>query len=162
MAAPLNVSNIGQSKTGGLILNTGGAGTGLIVDKGNVGIGTASPTQKLDVSGNIKASNFPPGTCAVGSSIRAINADGTVICEADDVGTPAPVSTGLYGQCLVNYGRICSAYAPATVSYDYYGSCSCICPSGYTLVKMGEASVSPSSGTESTDVTGIYYSCYKQ
>jgi hypothetical protein len=41
--APLNVSNQGQSKSGGLILNTGGALTGLIVNKGNVGIGTLNP-----------------------------------------------------------------------------------------------------------------------
>jgi len=32
--APLNVGNVGQSKEGGLILNTGGALIGLIVDKG--------------------------------------------------------------------------------------------------------------------------------
>ena len=31
-AAPLNVSSQGQSKAGGLILNTGGAAIGLIVD----------------------------------------------------------------------------------------------------------------------------------
>ncbi|MBI2624992.1 MAG: hypothetical protein HYW70_01505, partial [Candidatus Nealsonbacteria bacterium] len=34
--APLNVGNVGQSKAGGLILNTGGAEFGLIVDKGKV------------------------------------------------------------------------------------------------------------------------------
>ena len=38
--APLNVGNVGQSKEGGLILNTGGASIGLIVQYGNVGIGT--------------------------------------------------------------------------------------------------------------------------
>ncbi|OGZ23897.1 MAG: hypothetical protein A2896_03050 [Candidatus Nealsonbacteria bacterium RIFCSPLOWO2_01_FULL_43_32] len=34
VAAPLNISNVGQSKEGGLILNTGGAEYGLIVDEG--------------------------------------------------------------------------------------------------------------------------------
>ena len=38
--APLNVSSSGQSKAGGLILNTGGAEIGLIIDKGKVCIGT--------------------------------------------------------------------------------------------------------------------------
>jgi len=79
VSAPLNTGNIGQTKqgwlaslkslfigseptvaeqstigvlrtTGGVILNTGGAATGLIVDKGNVGIGTASPGAKLQIN----------------------------------------------------------------------------------------------------------------
>ena len=53
--APLNVGSAGQSKAGGLILNTGGAATGLIVQYGNVGIGTTAPGAKLDVSGEIRA-----------------------------------------------------------------------------------------------------------
>ena len=49
--APLNVGLIGQYKSGGLILNTGGATTGLIVSQGNVGIGTTDPgNSKLRVS----------------------------------------------------------------------------------------------------------------
>ena len=56
--APLHVGIEGQSKAGGLILNTGGAAIGLIVDKGNVGIGTQNPTQRLEVDGNIRATGF--------------------------------------------------------------------------------------------------------
>ncbi|MDO8559406.1 MAG: hypothetical protein Q7R84_03680, partial [bacterium] len=84
VSAPLNISDTGQSKsgwlttlkslfigstpsgaeqgttgvlrtTGGAILNTGNATTGLIISSGNVGIGTASPGAKLDVNGDIKA-----------------------------------------------------------------------------------------------------------
>jgi len=54
IAAPLNTGNVGQSKGGGLILNTLGAIYGLIVDKGNTGLGTRTPTEKLEVCGNIK------------------------------------------------------------------------------------------------------------
>lgn len=49
---PLDTSAFGQAKAGGLILNTGGASIGLIVDKGNVGIGISNPTQKLHVNGD--------------------------------------------------------------------------------------------------------------
>src|SRR3989338_6585981 len=56
--APLHVGAAGQTKTGGLILNTGGASYGLIVDKGNVGIGTVNPSAKLEVSGDVKATGI--------------------------------------------------------------------------------------------------------
>ena len=50
---PINTSSIGQSKSGGLILNTGGATNGLIVQTGNVGIGTTSPSHTLDIEGHL-------------------------------------------------------------------------------------------------------------
>jgi len=56
VALPLNTGNVGQSKEGGLILNTGGATNGLIIQNGKVGIKTSSPTEELEVNGDIKAS----------------------------------------------------------------------------------------------------------
>lgn len=58
---PLNVGSVGQSKAGGLILNTGGAPLGLIVQKGDVGIGTAAPAAKLEVAGNVIFSGIDEG-----------------------------------------------------------------------------------------------------
>ena len=52
LGAPINTSSNGQAKTGGLLLNSGGAVNGLIVQNGNVGIGTNNPTKKLDVLGD--------------------------------------------------------------------------------------------------------------
>ena len=49
---PLDTSATGQAKAGGLIINTGGASVGLIVDKGSVGIGTNTPGGIFDVQGS--------------------------------------------------------------------------------------------------------------
>lgn len=52
--APINVSSTGQSKDGGLILNhLGSSGSnGLLIENGNVGIGTAGPDHKLQITGS--------------------------------------------------------------------------------------------------------------
>lgn len=48
-AAPINVSGSAQEKTGGLIVNSGGATNGLIIPYGKVGIGTTNPGYKLQI-----------------------------------------------------------------------------------------------------------------
>jgi len=77
--APLNVSAIGQSKAGGLILNTGGALNGLIVSLGRVGIGVSSPTVTLDVNGTIQASNLK-ATSLVNCDSLSTDSSGNIIC----------------------------------------------------------------------------------
>ena len=56
--APLNVGSSAQSKVAGLLLNTGGATNGLIVQYGRVGIDTTAPSYPLDVSGYANASGY--------------------------------------------------------------------------------------------------------
>jgi hypothetical protein len=62
------------------------------------------------------------GTCAAGSSIRTINADGTVACETDDVGvgtvTSVGTGTGLTGGPITTTGTIAAdtAYLQRRVS----------------------------------------------
>lgn len=80
VAAPLNTGSTGQSKSGGLILNTGGATNGLIVQSGNVGIGTTSPYQTLSVAGNVNiAGNLTLGTSILfpNGSVQTVAASST-------------------------------------------------------------------------------------
>lgn len=64
--APLTTGPSVEIKRGGLLINTGNALNGLIVQNGNVGIGTVSPSQKLDVAGYVKGQT---GIC-IGSDCR--------------------------------------------------------------------------------------------
>ena len=56
--APLDVGSTAQSKVAGLLLNTGNATNGLIVQYGRVGIDTTAPGYPLDVSGYTNASGY--------------------------------------------------------------------------------------------------------
>jgi len=78
--APLNTSSVGQSKAGGLILNTGGAVNGLIVDQGNVGIGTTDPGAKLHIDGTPGTDGimFPDGTLQTTADSGAVDGGGAV------------------------------------------------------------------------------------
>ena len=81
----INVSTSTQSKEGSLILNTIGDAQGLVVDKGNFGIGVIIPAARLDVAGGIKlGSDFvcnsnKEGTIRYSSTSKSIE-----FCNATD------------------------------------------------------------------------------
>ena len=116
VAAPLNVGSTGQSKAGGLILNTGGAATGLIVNSGNVGIGTAAPGAKLEVSGNIIA-NTPTASnhvatkgyvdAAAGGGGCYISYSGGCLAGFTNMG-----SAGTWGYCVTSNSIGSSFFRP--------------------------------------------------
>src|SRR3989344_2851823 len=76
--APITTGSNGQAKEGGLVLNTGGAANGLIVQDGNVGIGTAVPGSALSVNGGISVGKY--------SDIAAPD-DGMIISGNVGIGT---------------------------------------------------------------------------
>ena len=111
--APLSAGAIAQAKAGGLILNTGGAANGLIVQYGNVGIGTTTPGQALSVSGVIESLSggfaFPDGTVqatavsALSGGIKlANNLFAPFACDAAHDGVVA--ATSLYTTCVCKNG----------------------------------------------------------
>lgn len=65
------VGNVGITTTGTVGIGTTGAGNGqLIVMGGNVGIGSANPTQALDVNGTVKATAFS-GTASIANALAS-------------------------------------------------------------------------------------------
>lgn len=55
---PLDSGPTGQSKQGGMIINTSGSPFGLIIPGGKVGIGTTSPNNDLEVNGSAKINDI--------------------------------------------------------------------------------------------------------
>ncbi len=86
--APLHTGSDAQSKVGGLLLNTGGATNGLIVQFGNVGIGTTNPSQRLEINGNVQISGTIRGASYGFGGMYTILGD-QVSC-----GYPNPITGG--------------------------------------------------------------------
>jgi len=99
---------VGSNGVGGYF--TSRSGYGLIVDDGNVGIGTTSPSEKLDVTGNVRVS----GDLTVDGGIRGPNPIQVALLrwyEANTSGITYPVGTQPRGICfdganiwVVNWG----------------------------------------------------------
>jgi len=102
--SPLNVGPNAQYKSGGLILNTGGADNGLIVDKGNVGIGTTEPQAKLDVNGNVKANDYY--IAKTGKWASNLGGGGTLSCITKICDYPAgkPIYSVVSLPCMCDTG----------------------------------------------------------
>jgi len=144
IAAPLNTSSYGQTKSGGLILNTLGAAYGLLVDNGNVGIGAQTPNQKLEVAGAIKIGNTDspePGTIRWnGNNFEGFNGEEWIsfhIIEADRSGQ-------LCGYSVKTDERSpdpCRGIPP-DIYYTDYIKCQDVypsqgCPEGYSVLIVG-------------------------
>lgn len=102
--APLDTSSIANVKIGGLILNTGGANNGLIVQLGNVGIGTAKPADK---SVTIDNTNHDMQICLNGTDANH--------CSTSLASTQIP---GNYRLLAIGRTRMDDG--------DYYGSVHCM------------------------------------
>ena len=116
--APLNTGPSVQTKAGGILLNSGGASNGLIVQFGNVGIGTTNPTAKLYVAGNVQAD----GGVKVGND--------TSTCTEANAGTLRSVDGSLqacgYATKYVASNSACNDRCTGGIYYgdiSLYGTC---------------------------------------
>jgi hypothetical protein len=73
VAGPLTTGPIGQIKQGNLMLNTAGLANGLLVDKGNVGIGTINPNRKLHVVFDNPSTDGTNGQLVVENTANSVN-----------------------------------------------------------------------------------------
>ncbi len=121
LQAPLTPTNIGQIKFGGLTLNAGALdAVGLAIlggdSKGFVGIGTANPTEKLDIVGNLLLSGYLGFSGGSGQSdqIVGVTPDGktnwtdryTWLTLVGQPGTGGPYCGN--GSCSTSGGETCS------------------------------------------------------
>ena len=158
VGAPINTSATGQTKLGGLILNSSAtpAANGLIVRNGDVLIGAATKSA---------GASSKTGVIDVKDAwIR--DANGGAGAWASAAGGGAPVASGLYGSCSVSRsndtncttgGNCSAAAAPAFCS----NSVTCSCQGGYKRVITGRYHDYGDQGSWSPASCAIYYSCVK-
>lgn len=102
----------------GFFLGTGSVITGVTAGTGLSG-GGSSGNVTLNVNSDVTQLRVDPG-CGVGSSIRTINEDGSVVCQADtnSGGTVTSVTagSGLAGGTITGTGTISASFAGSGVA----------------------------------------------
>lgn len=145
----LNTSATGQIKSGALQVN-GFKNIGATILNGSVGIGTVSPTQKLDVAGNIRATDV----CTTAG--KCLSASGGAMASYNDL--PAGATAGWCAEYRPG-GQGCGAGGVPSRSMVLPAACSgnaCACQAGWTRERTGIDVI----GT-STSVTFAYFTCIK-
>ena len=148
--APLDTSSQGQAKAGGLDLNSSGAPNGLIVEQGNVGIGTPTPATTLNVIGKVGAAAY----CDVNGNNCTTSLGSGPLPSYNDLPSGA-----MAGWCTTTIYYACdptTLRSPAICSTPQY----CGCAAGFTpeTIVAAQVNTDPSNGFGNTP--GIY-TCIK-
>src|SRR5574337_1241590 len=113
--ATINNATISTATMNTATMNTATV-TGNATVNGNLGVGRSTPSQKLDVNGNIK---------------------GTGLCIGTDCKTSWNISGQFYGLCQTGGIGCSKLVAPATCTMTIDGPV-CGCATGYTVVSLGQ------------------------
>ena len=119
-AEPINISNSGQAKSGGLMVNTGGALIGLIVQNGSMGIGDVTPDAglKLDVEGKVGATEYCDQN---GENCRTLTDTGMTHLGNFNAGVAIAGSSVINTTCTA--GKLYSIYHTGR---SHYAMCMCM------------------------------------
>ena len=118
--APINVGYNGQIKQGNLWIKgladaTTSAVNGLIVENGNVGIGTTTPSVKLEVGGQVKITGGNPGV----DKILASDEDGLASWKsASDLGISSGSTAGTAGTAGTSTSDASNVFISKAISYS--------------------------------------------
>ncbi len=150
--APVNIGTTAQNKNGSLTVNAFVANMNTAF-LGNVGIGTVAPTAKLHIGGTpgTDGIRFPDGTLqttAAGGASQWTTSGSNIYYSGGNVGIGAvsptqklDVAGYVKGQTGLCIGADCQTSWPVKdfvlvrcAGVGSNGSCTPVCPSGYTLV----------------------------
>ncbi len=115
--APLTTGPESNVKRGGLLISTENALNGLIVQFGNVGIGTVNPSEKLSVNGIIHSTSggirFPDGTVQTTAMAAGGGGSGVYLQDANCAGAG---SLTLNSTCEGTLNRLVGNLVPSSAA----------------------------------------------
>ena len=159
VAPPLDTSTTGQIKAGGLLLNSSGAPNGLIIQLGNVGIGTTTPVQTLGIQGNALISGTSTSGSISATSTLSIGPSGSRLNVRESgnvgIGTTSPSYTLGVGGDVIWSGILQGGSVPWARLTSYPASCPIgqfVTSIGLTLNCASPASVSGPWVTSGNDI----------
>ena len=160
--APLDTSSQGQAKAGGLDLNSSGAPNGLIVEQGNVGIGTPTPATTLNVIGKVGAAAY----CDVNGNNCTTSLGSGPLPSYNDLPSGAMAgwcNDDQAGDCFGATAPAFCAAQPPPPGFNVGASYYCSCAAGFTRKTTGSdvTTVNPGDTQVGGTTYNNFYTCVK-
>lgn len=127
--------------------------------KANDGAGSGVDADMLDGLDSLALQKRVNGTCAAGSSIRTVNADGTVVCETDDgIISETDPTVNTLGKAVLSCTNnqiakwngttwVCAADVAGALTLPYSGSTNSVGNYGFSITNTGGPGIFASAGS---------------